>query len=261
MQIEKKTARAQASGALQPIATTVETVIDHNVPFQIYVGHELARKPKSGVIPVAGAKNPFLPPYEDDLYVGSIPPSHECLINKFPVLPAHALVVTREFEPQTDSLTRADCEALAYCLAEGDALAFYNCGAEAGASQPHKHMQLVRMSTQLPMVRAFEQGRLPFLSYFARLQPTADEIFHHLSVGLRKVLSGSNSAFNLIAARDWLALIGRGAECFEDISVNALGFAGTFFVRSPAQLGRLISVGPTEVLRQVAFSTSATRFG
>lgn len=87
-------------------------------------------------------KNPFLP-YDPTLYVADIPPAHVLLLNKFPVLSDHTLIVTAAYEPQSSLLTEGDHEAMWRGLAELPALAFYNAGPIAGASQRHKHLQLV----------------------------------------------------------------------------------------------------------------------
>lgn len=54
--------------------------------------------------------NPFLS-YDEALWVAHLSDTHTCLLNKFNVVPHHALVVTREFQRQTDPLTAADFEA------------------------------------------------------------------------------------------------------------------------------------------------------
>ena len=55
-------------------------------------------------------RNPFLP-YEEDLWVSHLSPSHTLLLNKFNVVPYHLLVVTREFQSQQDPLKAADFDA------------------------------------------------------------------------------------------------------------------------------------------------------
>ena len=51
--------------------------------------------------------------------------------------------MTRAFEEQTDLLNLEDFAALWFCLQEIDGLAFFNGGKIAGASQRHKHLQLI----------------------------------------------------------------------------------------------------------------------
>src|SRR5699024_7146191 len=93
---------------------------------------------------------PFAPPYDPHLLVGEIPPAHMGLLNKFPALDRHLLIVTRASEPQTDLLTPADCEAVLHMLHGWNGLVYYNGGPQAGASQPHKHLQLIDLPQTPP---------------------------------------------------------------------------------------------------------------
>jgi sulfate adenylyltransferase (ADP) / ATP adenylyltransferase len=118
--------------------------------------------------PVAGAPserpadfNPFLP-YESAMYVQHIPPSHVLLLNKFNVVDAHTLVVTERYEEQSSLLTADDFSALWSVLGEVDGLGFYNAGRTAGASQRHKHLQVV----PVPLVAA-AGSRTPFDAAYA----------------------------------------------------------------------------------------------
>ena len=67
------------------------------------------------------AINPFLP-YDEDLYVADLSPTHVCLFNKFNVFEHHLLIVTRQFVDQETPLDRTDFEALAVAMAEIDGL-------------------------------------------------------------------------------------------------------------------------------------------
>jgi ATP adenylyltransferase len=51
---------------------------------------------------------------------------------------------------------------------------------------------------------------------------------------------------------EWLLIVPRTREVFEGISVNALGFAGSLFVRDDSAFAVLESAGPMAALRQVA---------
>jgi ATP adenylyltransferase len=50
-----------------------------------------------------------------------------------------------------------------------------------------------------------------------------------------------------------MLLIPRSAECFEGISINALGFAGGLLVKDKTQLETIKRRGPMTALRQVSF--------
>lgn len=62
----------------------------------------------------------------------------------------HFILATREFAEQTDLLAAADLEAAYACIEayaqEGRELfVFFNSGAHSGASQPHRHLQLLEV--------------------------------------------------------------------------------------------------------------------
>ncbi len=283
--VTKRTKQALQCGALQPLSTKCEFIEQDNVHFVIQVLPNLARKDeaKQQQQTTTSRKefNPFLP-YEEDLFVADIYPTHVCLLNKFNVINHHLLIVTRSFEEQESLLTLQDFEAMRACLAEVEGLAFYNAGRTAGGSQRHKHLQLVplplaprgpRIPTEPLLAASFQKvgtaSGFPFVHAIAQLDPHWIEsplagaeatlsCYHNLltAVGLQQ---GSNNrqsaAYNLLATRQWMLLIPRSQESFESISVNALGFAGTLLVRSERQLQLLKDHGPMTILSKVAVPT------
>ena len=59
------------------------------------------------------------------------------------------------------------------------------------------------------------------------------------------------AAYNLLVTREWMLLVPRAREAYEDISVNALGFAGALLARDDKQLELLRAVRPMRVLKGV----------
>lgn len=55
------------------------------------------------------------------------------------------MLPTLAFEPQSDPLSEADFSALSEVLGklDGNFVAIFKCGADAGASSGHKHMQVL----------------------------------------------------------------------------------------------------------------------
>lgn len=93
----------------------------------------------------------FAPPYDPNLLVKELG-DHTLLLNKFALIPHHALLVTREFRPQTLppspttlALSLQVLDALP-SKSPADTLCFFNCGPESGASQAHCHMQFVDLA-------------------------------------------------------------------------------------------------------------------
>ena len=285
-----QTEHALQCGALQPIQTQCEFVEQDSVRFLVQVlpslgGKNEAQKKQNKETATSGKEfNPFLP-YEPDLFVADISDTHVCLLNKFSVIKHHLLIVTREFEEQENLLTKQDFEAMWACLAEFEGLAFYNAGKSAGASQRHKHLQIVPLplvsgEQRIPIEPVLASAKFdvigktpgfPFVHAIARLDPqlmkspsvavATLECYHNMlcAVGLEDrvgVSQNHKSAYNLLVTRQWMLLVPRIQECFESLSVNSLGFAGTLAVRSEQQMKILKDHGPMTVLTRVAVPLS-----
>jgi ATP adenylyltransferase len=54
-----------------------------------------------------------------------------------------------------------------------------------------------------------------------------------------------------LMTREWMLLVPRTRECFAGISLNALAFAGSLFVRNEEQYARLQNAGAMNALRAV----------
>lgn len=254
-QIEERTRSALASGALMPIETGVEFIEDEGVRFAIRVRQNVARKAALASVP---RKNPFLAPYEEALYVGDLTDSHAVLLNKFNVFERHALFVTKAYEDQETLLHEQDFHALLLGLEEIDGLSFYNGGGKlSGASQPHKHLQLVPFPIVegipgTPMDERIRARRVPFPSAVSELPKSASEALRVYRAMLRDLGCERDGApYNLLATREWMMVVPRTRECFEDISINSLGFVGSLFVKDAAQLERVRAAGPISMLRAV----------
>lgn len=279
----EQTAHAIRQGALVSIATEGTRVADRGVDFHVRIVANLARKDKErrkalGLSARTSSANPFLP-YEEDLFVSDLTPTHICLLNKFNVVDYHVLMVTRAFEDQRLALTREDFEAMWLCLAEYPGLAFYNAGTEAGASQAHKHLQMIPSSAvtgggPLPIEAVFpnledaammtQVPALPFLNRFVRLPATSGQALSDLvsrsfelygtmlrELKLVQGVGGVTLPYNLLVTREWMLMAPRSKEFFESISINAIGFCGAFLVRSQAELEILTEKGPMAALASV----------
>jgi len=271
-----QTEYALKSGALQPIDTDYEWIEQGGITFLVRISTNLIRKAEAKRSSIAQSAdfNPFLP-YDPDLFVADLSQTHLCLLNKYNVTDHHLLIVTRAFEPQETLLELPDFEALWLCSRalgrqEIESLGFYNSGKQAGASQPHRHLQLV----PLPLVPAHSlpiQVALDAMVKTADLQYSPMLPFRHAVVGLSETTTAASAhaaylmllnhlelsgpeppPYNLLVTSQWMLLVPRQQEQFESLPVNALGFAGSLFVRNPAQLEQLKQLGPLALLCQVA---------
>nr|WP_089094074.1 DUF4922 domain-containing protein [Nodularia sp. NIES-3585] len=277
--IKKQTKYALQCGALLSIPTDFEFVEQNGIKFLVRILSNLTRKDTAKQ--QDKKTNPFLP-YEQDLFVADISQSHVCILNKYNVVDYHLLIVTRAFEEQEELLTLKDFAAMWACLAEFEGLAFYNGGKIAGASQPHKHLQIVPLpltpsGVQIPMEPLLKSAQftdavttipeLPFIHALAKLDPSWSnspleaaeatlELYQSLlsAVGLEAIEDNKQSgAYNLLATREWMLIVPRSQEDFVSISVNSLGFVGALLVRNEQQMQVIKDQGPMTILKNVAF--------
>ena len=288
--IETTTEKALASGALIPIPTNSAFIDDNGIRFAVRVLAGLrrkaeARKEQDAAEQAGKPANPFLPP-ERDLTVAEVSDTHLAVLNKFNVVERHLLIVTRDFEEQEALLTANDFEALAACMVEYKCLGFYNGGAEAGASQRHKHLQVVPLPLG-PDVPTLPTGPLlaraetdsdglgvlpafPFCHAFARIDAgiwrsplTAAEVLKDLYASLLvradmqppapSGLTMQSCPYCLLVDRTWMLLVPRSREHVLDISFNSLAYAGSLFVYNEELLERLRAYGPLRAITEAGF--------
>ncbi|HVN39710.1 MAG TPA: phosphorylase [Myxococcota bacterium] len=270
--VRARTTAALDSGALVPIVGELEEIEERGIRFQIRLATTLERK-RAAQTTRPPDFDPFLP-VDPALFVADATDAYVCVLNKFPALRHHALLVTREFEEQDAPLAARDFEALWACLAERDALGFYNSSEQAGGSERHRHLQLVPPlvagAATVPIDAALDEARfdgpvgsapgLPFLHAFARLRDLAGlpcEAAAHALASLCREMARAfgcerpGRPYNLLVTREWMLFVPRARERFEGISVNALGFAGALLVRDREALARLRAAGPLAALRHV----------
>jgi ATP adenylyltransferase len=282
------TERARAAGALHCFDSERRAIDDEGVRFVISQLTRAARAEFVSKRREAGAGgNPFLP-YESNLYVADLPSGHVVLLNKFSLLPHHLVIPTREFRSQETLLDAHDLRALAACLAEIDGLAFYNGGDIAGASQRHKHLQMVPLPldegpfpTPIDAVLARAENRtgvfsapgLGFRHAFTWLPPASfgpdldvaalltlyEGLLAHIGVHAieRDGERIQSAPWNLLATRRWMLAIPRTRPDVLGVQINAIGFAGSLYVRDDAQLHTVKRLRPMSILKEVSGERSS----
>ncbi|KIP10933.1 hypothetical protein PHLGIDRAFT_28233 [Phlebiopsis gigantea 11061_1 CR5-6] len=243
------------------------------------------------------AFDPFAPPYVPNLYVGDLKDADEgneyvVLFNKFSVVQHHLLLVTKEFRSQTAPLMPPDLvQAYLLLVAAQKAgrkfFAFYNCGDQSGASQPHKHIQLIPVEENGPPIeklsrsttievleRPFALDNVPYANHVRRFPshlPTCstDELAATLQKAFMELLDLALSTFrrdppttpisyNIILTLDHIHIIPRKQETYtlpetgEQLSINAMGFAGCLLVKSENEFEAVIKESVGKILAGVA---------
>ncbi|KIE02731.1 5',5'''-P-1,P-4-tetraphosphate phosphorylase 2, partial [Metarhizium majus ARSEF 297] len=165
-------AKALSGGDLHYFPTKVSVLPVNSVPFQLRFSPALANKPKPPQQDASSSpkqpSDPFANP-PPALYIADVGPSHYLVLNKFAIVPEHFILATKEFKQQTDALEEADLEATLACIeafepADGEGLfAFFNSGEHSGASQPHRHIQLLPIARMRDgLVSGDEHGHAPW---------------------------------------------------------------------------------------------------
>ena len=135
----------------------------------------MASKPKAPKPDPAAPAKPF-DPFDNPaaaLLVSPLPPHHNLVLNKFAVVPEHFILATAAYKPQDHLLEAADLAAAYACIeayaeagngsssgggggGDGELFAFFNSGPHSGASQPHRHVQLLPVERMRDGLRAGE---------------------------------------------------------------------------------------------------------
>lgn len=101
------------------------------------------------------------------------------------MIPNHFLLVTKDWQAQTDLLEKADLEATYECLKAwntGDEskslFAFFNSGDDSGASQPHRHLQFLPVEA---MRQPGSEAWHPLIDLLQPISPSSSPKFQYLS--------------------------------------------------------------------------------
>ncbi|KAI0476864.1 HIT-like domain-containing protein [Xylaria cf. heliscus] len=269
--------KAQANGDLIYYPTQVAILTVGSLAFQLRYSPSLAQKPKPSkpVEPNARPFNPFENP-SPALLVAQLPPSHRLVLNKFAIVPEHFILATRDFKPQIHLLEADDVDAAYSCVQAyrhvGEELfVFFNSGDHSGASQPHRHLQLLpveRMKDGLENTEHGEewgvvadkvcgkQATVPFTIFTSPISADMNAEERHLTylslykravraavVGVEPVKEGeAQISYNFAMTSTCMALCPRTAEgarvkdnngnVIGSVALNGTVLAGTALVKS-----------------------------
>jgi len=305
-------------------------------------------------------------PYDKFTFIEEMAPNHNLCLNKFYVYDHHLLLLTRDFQPQVAHLSVDDFLAVVNTwelLGDGAQqqqqkqnqgeelswMAFYNRGFYSGASQPHKHIQLVpshtlstttnssdnKVQLNFPLIPVLDkhveeqkqevpeynfkhafgslkqckpneneyngdkleynkayaknlhakyqellqqvgllqeefehdeqvQGSETFINVICEDKATYEAMAmnssnennsnnnkfekHRLSLSMTRYPS-----YNLLFTRNWMVIVPRKLENYQNISCNSLCFAFSFFARHDVDLAVLNKLGCSNLLANITF--------
>ena len=211
--------------------------------------------------------NPFNP-WDNILEIDSIGNDHQLILNKYPVQLGHILLITKKWKEQNGWIDIKDWEAIKEVNKDTSGLWFFNSGPLAGASQPHRHIQLLRRSpSELSCPR--EKWILDFnkINYINQklskniivkefskslneenIHQIYCDLLYRLGLGEPKTDKKPRYPYNLVFTNDWMLLIKRKTDNLFGISINALGFAGYILVTKKSDINYLKKFGPEKLL-------------
>ncbi|KZL84819.1 atp adenylyltransferase [Colletotrichum incanum] len=286
--------KARSNGDLTYYATQVTVLNANSIPFQLRFSPALANKPTAPrAKPDEPRKHldPFESPEKGPLFIADLPDSsHNLVLNKFAVVPEHFILATKEFKQQTHLLEPNDLAATYACIeayrqygnrhkkGDGELYAFFNSGPHSGASQPHRHIQLLpvaRMKDGLPedsrwdvlakQLGSSDVSGVPFSTFADRIhRDMTPEELHSVYLSLFKSAvdaveahvgtvddprdGDASISYNLAMTSDRLVVLPRlaeGASILHDgtlvgkLCLNGTVLAGTALVKNEAEWNAL----------------------
>ena len=268
-----RSASALESGALVPLATELVSP----GAWEPFVVRRLVSATPKHLRSSGPRPNPFLP-WDPRLEVSRLGERHLLLLNKFPVQQGHVLLITQQWQPQAGWLDSHDWAAVEQVGGDTGGLWFFNSCAAAGASQPHRHLQLLpRQAGEVscPLAAALlaqlqgSQGPWPWRYRLSRRRPAGSaagpagaapadlpQLYREhaaaLGLGCPSQDPAPRHPYNLLFDDDWFLTIRRHQEHWAGFSVNALGFAGCLLLTEHSDLAWLERHGPLALLQAVA---------
>ncbi|GEQ66901.1 hypothetical protein JCM33374_g564 [Metschnikowia sp. JCM 33374] len=250
----------------------------------------LEQRPDKGDV----SSNPFEKPEPELTVLDTFGGDNEfrVVLNKFPVVPAHFMLVTKSFKSQDTPLSPNELVAtfsILSALSSSDTrknwFAFYNCGPASGASQPHKHVQFMSLPDDFhPFVEKLVQSsehyipsqtreplqdaNLPFAHFVAKLpdegESDSEEVFlmtfYSLVQRVLNVLkdhSCEHISYNFCATTKYMMLVPRREAKYEGIGINSCGFMGLILCKNDDVSDLMKQKGFENILSQVGFPNTS----
>ncbi|AIQ97117.1 putative ATP adenylyltransferase [Prochlorococcus sp. MIT 0801] len=262
--------KAIECAAVIPLETykykSIKRIFDYELRF-------LKRTFPKNLVDYGPKENPFIP-WDRRLEVQAVNDNYTLILNKYPVQLGHLLLITNYWKPQNSWLNIGDFEAISKVDNDTTGLWFFNSSKEAGASQPHRHFQLLRRHTYenicprydwfcslLNNSEDFNSDIKQSISIKPRMSKSeidANDLFNsYKSMIIEMDLGDINNddkpikPYNLLITKRWISLIVRSKDRSHGFNINALGFAGYFLGTKRSDIDMLIKFGPESILKHV----------
>lgn len=263
---------------------------DSTFNYQITLLSSLMHRPEKG----SKETNPFEKPEKELTILDSFGPDDEfkVVFNKFPVVPRHFMMITREFKSQDTPLSPSELIGTYTLLnrvkndSKENWFAFYNSGPQSGASQPHKHVQFMTLpdgfkaygeqlaQTSAPFIpnqknEPLQNKDLPFAHFAAPLPPNELDLQHEdltmyfvsllqRCLTVLKQNGAKDISYSFIMTTDYMMLVPRSNGVYKNtIGVNSCGYVGLFLCKNEETQSLVNSDGPFKILESCGFPNTA----
>lgn len=259
--------------------------------FELTLLQSLQHRPEVGNV----NDNPFAKPEPELTILPSfgIKDEFRIVFNKFPVVPAHFMIVTKEFKSQDTPLSPNELVAtfsvlreLKACERDKEWFAFYNCGPESGASQPHKHIQFMTLpkgfvsfaeelaNTSSPFIpnqnqEPLQDPDMPFAHFVAKLPDNPEDLTEEVlamtfvsllqrCLTVLKENEESHISYNFCATTKFMMLVPRSTGKFDQIlGINSCGVMGLILCKDEELANLVRTTGPEIVLEAIGLPNTS----
>ncbi len=264
----EKTNIAIKLDSIKPFKTRLDIIKENCINYEL---RSLIGKPRTQSFNLGPKLNPFCP-WELNLEIQKINNSHVLILNKYPVEIGHMLLITNRWYPQDGWLNIDDWKALTEVEKDTNGLWFFNNSPNAGASQPHRHLQLLRRThtnNMFPRQGWFEKyinnPNDKSISLYKSCMTLRrkklfcpyelDDLYKCLCIqmklGSKEVYSKPLTSYNLLITSEWISLITRKFESYRGFNINALGFAGYILITKKSDVKWLLNNNCENLLEAV----------
>ena len=253
------------NNGLFPLNTTVVTREYYNK--NDFIIRELDTSRFKKKISYGPKQNPFSP-WEKILEIDKIGNNHQLILNKYPVQKGHILLITNSWKPQNGWLDINDWFAIQKVNNDTSGLWFFNSSPIAGASQPHRHIQLLRRSygevscprekwfldlelsnnNKTKLRKNIAVSRFNFQKNASNIYNTYLELTKRIGLGDPRNDDKPRYPHNILITNNWIAIIRRRFDHLHGFSINGLGFAGYLLVTEKSDIKYLKQFGPEKLL-------------
>ncbi|KAH3662318.1 hypothetical protein OGAPHI_005569 [Ogataea philodendri] len=238
-------------------------------------------------------KNPFMKPEPELTVIQDLVGEYRLILNKFPNIEEHFLMVTKEFVQQDTLLKPVELQLMHTILGQLNTsqsrfFAFFNSGPESGYSQFHKHIQFMKLPPNFEVYQdALVAGseffipreldgseqplmnkQLTFKHFVLKLprkfaseeeQSTSLAMMYMylfkrvLNVFKEQGLDSTKISYNFLMMEDWMMIIPRSHAFFDGVWQNSLGFMGLFTMKDLEVKNKVMHHGIGTILQECGF--------